>query len=73
MTDTLKYIENSNLPFQLDAYEIAVLEMLAGKRDWEQGSWVNACFEFLKEMGYATRTGITEAGLDYLEKKGLDT
>ena len=49
-------------------YEKKVLEMMAGKRDWEYGSWVNACCEFLQEGGFCTRMGqLTEKGRKWLE------
>lgn len=44
-------------------HELKVLRMLNNDIPMEYGSWVNACFEFLQEMGLCTRFGkITEEG-----------
>lgn len=49
-------------------YEIKILKMMNGDIPWESGSWVNACFEFLQEMGLSTRAGtITEKGKKFLD------
>lgn len=50
-------------------HEIKVMKMMAGQIPWESGSWVNACVEFLREMGLCTRVRkLTEKG-----QKVLDT
>ena len=47
--------------------EIRVLEMVAGKREWENGAAVNVCLEFLRDTGFITEylgvhPELTEAG-----------
>lgn len=49
-------------------HEIEVLKMMAGQIEWQHGSWVNACYEFLQEMGLCTRGGrVTEKGTEFLK------
>ncbi len=48
---------------KITEHEAEVLEMMMGTRPWERGAWVNACYEFLVESGYATRAGeVTKKG-----------
>ena len=49
--------------------EIKVLKMLNKDLPQERGSWVNACVEFLGEMGYVSRQApyrISERGKEFL-------
>lgn len=59
-----------NCPCGLTTSEIEVLEMSGGIRPWEQGSWVNACVEFLEGFGLMTRDGdLTKRGQIVLNSK----
>ena len=58
--------------YSLTEHEIEVLEMLAGKREWENGAWVNACLGFLRGSGYAAGMPykITDKGRAFIEARG---
>ena len=54
--------------FQLNEHELRVLAMLDGRREAEQGAWVNACIEYLASCGYIdSYARLTEAGRKVLE------
>ena len=50
-------------------HEIEVLRMINGDLPMEHGAWVNACAEFLSEMGLVSRVGygITPKGREFLK------
>lgn len=55
---------------KLTEYEVEVLKMLDGQREFEWGAWVGACLEQLASEGYCTRSmpyQITPAGRAALE------
>lgn len=56
----------------INEYELEVLRMLAGVTPWQKGAWVNACVEYLGDIGLCTRFPpyeITQQGKDYLDEQ----
>jgi hypothetical protein len=55
----------------MNEHDLEVLEMVARQRPWEQGAWVNICYEYLLDLGYVRDVyglpKITRNGLERLE------
>ncbi len=58
----------------MSAHEFLVLLSIhLGVQLAPKGAWLNACFEWLQENGYLSRTGqVTDHGKDYIRSHGFE-